>query len=510
MAHSPVPGDRRPSAPARDASAASVRPEARSTGAARRPVSAAEWVERIREEEMPALGATVALVQSITDDETASTDRLARVILQDAAMTAKVLKLANSAFYNPSRLNISTISRAIIVLGFNVVAEMAVGIRLVDALLSGGVRQRVVEEMARSFHAAVLARSIATIRRDPRSEEMFIAALLSNVGEMAFWSFGGEAAQQLDEALGKGELDPEAAQVAVVGFRLRQLSVGLAREWKLGPLLQSVLEERRPGPPEVSIRYALRVAAETRKGWESPASVELVAKLADFVGIPVEQMTAQLVSCTEEAVGIAACFGAGEAALQIPAPRRKTPEPAVEVSESHEPDPMLQLRILRELSGMISTGAGLNQVMNLVLEGLYRGVGFDRVLFAMLTPNRLQLVAKAGLGSGIEALRQHFLFSLDDTPEDLFNEFFRQPRALRFRPSEKVRGLRFDRLQMVTTASQVCIAPIVIKGRVIGLFYADRLAPVAVVDDEAFEAFQLFVQQVSLTSGSIQSGERGA
>lgn len=471
----------------------------------RSPKTAAEWVARIRDEEMPALGATVVLVQSIADDESASTDRLARVILQDAAMTAKVLKLANSAYYNPARLNISTISRAIVVLGFNLVAAMAVGIRLVDSLLAAGVRRRVVEEMARSFHTAVLTRSIASIRRDPRGEEMFIAALLSRVGEMAFWAFGGEAAQRLDAILSEGTLEPEQAQQAVLGFRLRQISVGLAREWKLGPLLQSLLEGRRPGPAEQSILFAQGIAVEARKGWEQPATRDLVRRLAHFANIPFEDMENALVSGTEEAVGVAACFGAGEAALQIPA--RRKPEAVAPLAEvvSRDPDPMLQLRILRELSGMISTGAGINQVMNLVLEGLYRGVGFDRVLFAMLTPNRQQLLGKAALGVGAEALRQQFVFSLDERAGDLFNEFFRRPRALRFRPGESVEGLRLDRLQMVTECVLGCIAPIVIRGHVIGLFYADRTAPSATLDDESFEAFQLFVQQIALSSGSIQS-----
>jgi HD-like signal output (HDOD) protein len=142
------------------------------------PQTAAEWVAHIREQDMPALGATVVLIQEVTGDERATNDRLAQVILQDPAMTAKVLKLANSAFYNPSRQSISTISRAIIVLGFNTVAEISLGIRLVDSLLSGGVQQRVLDEMALSFHAAVQARTIAGLRRDGHGEEVFICSLL--------------------------------------------------------------------------------------------------------------------------------------------------------------------------------------------------------------------------------------------------------------------------------------------------------------------------------------------
>src|SRR5574337_1270393 len=114
----------------------------------RLPSGAAEWIAHIRERDMPAFGATVAAVRKVTGDERASASRLAQVILQDAALTTKVLKLANSAFYNPTRQGVSTISRAIVLLGFDLVADIALGVSLVDALLAGGVRGRVVAEMA--------------------------------------------------------------------------------------------------------------------------------------------------------------------------------------------------------------------------------------------------------------------------------------------------------------------------------------------------------------------------
>ncbi len=463
------------------------------------PHSLSGWLAHIREREMPALGATVALVKSITEDEKASTDRLAQVILQDAAMTAKVLKLANSAYFNPARQNVATISRAIVVLGFDVVAEMAIGIRLVDALLTGGVRQRVVDEMAESFHGAVLARTIAGMKRDGRHEEVFIAALLSRVGEMAFWAFGGQAAIRLDALLHDGKLSREAAQAIVPGFPLRQLSIGLAKEWKLGTLLQSALEGgARPTPSEQAIRYGRKLALASSQSWAAPDVGLVIAEIAGFAAVDPELLHAQLAEATEEAASIARYFGATEAALRIPLPTPRQLEPA-ESEDPMLPDPMLQLRILREISGRVASGARLNELVQLVLEGVLRGVGFDRVLFAMLTPNRLQLVGKAGLGARVEQLRQKFIFTLGGAPDDLFNAFFRHARAIRLAGGKSPAGLSLERLQMISAAPIACLAPVVVQGQVIGLFYAERDQP-GELDDESFEAFQLFVQQLSLMS----------
>lgn len=483
--------------------------------AEREPRGLGEWVAFIRDQEMPALGATVALIHSVTEDDKSPTGKLAQAILQDAAMTAKVLKLANSVLYNPSRQVVSTISRAIVVLGFNAVAEIAVAIRVIDALLAGGVRQRVVNEMARVFHAAVQARALAALRRDGRSEEVFIAALLSRVGEMAFWCFGGKLAQRLDEALAAGQSDDEA-QMSVLGFRLRQLSQGLAREWKLGPLLQSVLDgSSRGAVPEQAIHFAHRFAVEVESGWDSPGLEKIVRGLATFAGLSCEAMREELVANSVEAARIAGYFGAAEVGELIPRPTPAAGAPEPEEADAAEtlamePDPHLQLRILREISGRIAAGANLNEILQLVLEGIYRGVGFDRVLFALMSQNRLQLVGKTSLGGGAEALRQAFIFSLDGTAGDLFNEFFRNPRAMRFGPGQTPPGIRLDRLLQVTDAACACIAPILAQGRPIGLFYADRSHSAEGIDDERFEAFQLFAQQVSLAvtaaSSSRQNG----
>jgi HD-like signal output (HDOD) protein len=503
------PGGRRPPGPALYPELSLDVPAGPSPATARGKRPLGEWVAHIREQDMPALGATVASIHSVTDDEKASTGRLAQVILQDAAMTAKVLKLANSALYNPARQMISTISRAIVVLGFNIVVEIAIAIRLVDALVAGGLRQRVLDEMAGSFHAAVQARSIAAMRKDGRSEEVFIAALLSRVGDMAFWCFGGDAARRLDDALNAGAGTPEEAQLAVLGFPLRQLAAGLVREWKFGPLLQSVLEGgKRSSPAEQAILFGQRLAREVENGWEAPATRRLIDEISTFVGIPATRLREQFGANAGEAARIVSDFGAPEVARRIPQAVPVEAEEPPGDTAIPLPDPQLQLRILREISGRIAAGATLNEILTLVLEGIYRGVGFDRVLFALLSPNRMQLIGKAALGVGAEGLRQHFIFSLDDTPGDLFNEFFRNPRALRLEPGRSLPGLHIDRLQLVTNSNLACIAPIQAQGRAIGMFYADRLNAARGIDDESFEAFQLFAQQVSVAVNAVASKRR--
>jgi hypothetical protein len=150
--------------------------------------------------------------------------------------------------------------------------------------------------------------------------------------------------------------------------------------------------------------------------------------------MPTGRLREVLSASSQEAAVVARYYGATEAANRIPVERPveiEPEEPEDEPTPLNQPNPQVQLKILREISGQIAARANLNEILQLVLEGIYRGVGFDRVLFGLLSPNRQQLVAKTALGAGADALRHRFIFTLNESPGDIFVEMFRNPRALR-------------------------------------------------------------------------------
>lgn len=460
------------------------------------------WVERIRDQDMPVFGRTVQEVRSVTEDENASAGRLSRAILQDAALTAKVLKLGNSVMFNPSHQGISTVSRAIVVLGFDLVGQIVLSIQLIDALLAGGLRERVALELARCFHAAVHARTAAIAKGSKAPEEVFIAALLSHVGEMAFWCFGGQAARSLDEALvEQPEEKPEDLQLDILGFRLHSLTTALAKEWRLGPLVLAVAESSgKPSADEQAIAAGYRLAQAVELGWESTQAKAALEKYAEFVGRPLADMTEEVTRNAVEAARVAAQFGAAEAARLIPLPPEGgLVDIAAEVAlvTDPEPDPMLQLKILRDLSMLLAGKPSLNDVLQLVLEGIYRGLGMSRAVFALQSADRSKLIGKVALGREADALVSRFVFSLDGRPGEVVNTVFAKGSAFNLCKAVP-EGLRLDRLEAVTGRKDALLAPIMAAGRVIGLFYADRSLS-RPPDDETWQGFLHFAQQASLS-----------
>ncbi|HHH44860.1 MAG TPA: HDOD domain-containing protein [Gammaproteobacteria bacterium] len=479
------------------------------------PVGLSGWVHKLGESGMPVFAHTARDISLVSDSSNSSAAELARVVLQDAAMTAKLLRVANSPIFNPMGRTISTVSRAVVVLGFQEVRSICLSIAVVESMLRGKQKQHVSEEMARSFHAAVQARSFARKRRDRSPEEVFIATLLFRLGDMAFWAFAGEAAEKMDAAVQQrpGEA-AEQVQQDVLGFRFRDLTLGLSREWKLGALLEQALEgktDRNPRAGNVALGYELALAAE--QGWETPEVGRLVERLAENLYLPVEEVEQLVQANAEEAANTAAFYGADRAGELIPVPgeRRGTRAAGdidtVEVPVFPQPDPVLQLGILRELSALMDSRPDFNSVLEMVLEGMYRGVGMDRTLFALRTPDHRMLVARYALGSGNEQLLGRFRFETVEGETSLFARVIESKQAVWVGAGDnpEIEQLVTPPVQEVSQGAGFFVTPIEIHGKVIGVFYADRQPSGRPLDEDSYTAFRHFAQQGNLALAYLSS-----
>ncbi len=479
------------------------------------PGSLSEWVQKLGESGMPVFARTARDIASLSDSGESSAAELARVVLQDAAMTAKLLRVANSPVFNPVGKPVSTVSRAVVLLGFDEVRSICLSIAVVESMLKGKQKQRVIEEMARSFHAAVQARAIARKRKDKSPEEVFIATLLSHLGDLAFWAFAGQSAERLDAALQQpGGDPPEAVQRQLLGFALRDLTLGLSREWKLGELLEQSLQgrcDRNPRAGTVILAYELATAAEG--GWDAPDVKRLVERIAENLYLPVQEVITLVRSNAAEAADTAAFYGAVQASRLIPVVPDGTEEPGAETQQPAapvflEPDPMLQLTILRELSALMETRPDYNLVLEMVLEGIYRGVGMDRTLFALRSTDHRFLAGRYALGADNEVLRRQFYIETVDARPNLLQHVIKTRQAAwAGQPGDRQqRALLTPELLAISAGAQFFVAPIEIRGKVIGVFYADRQVSGRPLDDDSFTSFRHFAQQGNLALAFLGAG----
>ena len=86
--------------------------------------------------EIPSIPLVLIKIIQTLDEDKSSASELEELILHDPALSARILRLANSAFYS-FRTEVKTISHAIALLGMNLVTSLAIGINIFDSFTKG-------------------------------------------------------------------------------------------------------------------------------------------------------------------------------------------------------------------------------------------------------------------------------------------------------------------------------------------------------------------------------------
>ena len=188
-------------------------------------------------------------------DPRTGTAQLQRVLSGDQAMAARILKLANSAYFGVAS-EVKTISTAINVIGY---AKLRVLLRhilvsgLFDSLSADRPGSQQIREM--SAAAGVACHQVSAASRCGDPEEMLNVGLLHNVGELALsWSFADEYQRMLSLA---DSITPSAAQLQVFGVDSRQVGVWLAESWAF-PRMFTYAVEHWPDPRQSLFDKPLR------------------------------------------------------------------------------------------------------------------------------------------------------------------------------------------------------------------------------------------------------------
>lgn len=473
------------------------------------PRNLAQWVELLNEEEMPIFAHTARKIAEISEHPSTSVAEFSQVILQDSAMTARVLRMANSVFYNPMGQSITTISRAVVRLGFDPIRSITLSIAMVDTLLQGKSREQVMLELARSIHAAVQAKVLAVECGDESPEEIFIATLLYRLGHMVFWCFpyGMDGALHDELALADGK--ESLAEKRVLGFALEELTVALNREWHLSKLLEIALRGKQENNPRARIMtLAWQLVRTVERGWEGAELDALVGQLARLIGRSPEQAYRLLGDNTLVARQAALDCGAVAASRFIPVPPQGDAPKAAPSGVMHPtPDFELQLGILRELSTMLSEGVDINAMIGMVLEGIYRGLGMDRAWFALLSPTSNALTVKYALGADREQLSGCYLAEPGGRRPNIFTETLMQLKPVWHQAGaptgELPKGIR-----PYLGSGDFFLMPVAVGGVPKGLFYADRAGSGRPMDEQSFQGFRHFGEQAAIALG-VLSQQRG-
>ena len=457
------------------------------------------WLDKFSRLEMPVLANVINEPSELAGNDDAEVDQLSNVILRDPHLTSQVLRIASSIQYNPSGKPINTISRAVVLIGFTGVRAICISSMVIESLLGKQPKGQLMEIMAQSFHAAVQAQNLAENCDDNTREEVFIAALLFHVGEMAFWSCGGDQRDELIARLEEGASLREAS-TEVLGASMKAITNGLAGLWNLGDTLEEALYPPQQTTQKViAVRLGDQLSRAVKDGWTSPEVGKIIAKMAKFSGVGFDVMKQRALDGADEAAQVATEYGASKICHLIPSRTMSDkPSEAEARSGQMEANPELQLNILKDLTEALAEQVDVNSIFQMVIEGMHRGIGLERVTVAFIQQDRAK--ARYVLGEGTDSWRDRFDFDVGRFSENILSYAIgkRQPVWIKDQTIKKLKYHYPPEMVKVLGKFPAFISVVSIGPRHVAVFYADRWDLGGLLNATQFDSFKHFVTQAQL------------
>lgn len=451
-----------------------------------------EWMDTLAEQELPTLNAVVREICELSEDDKCRAEDLTKIILRDADLTSKVLKIANSVHYNPSFASIKTVSRAIVHLGFDNLRNITLATTLIDFFLQGKPKLQLIQSLARSFHAAVQAKAMVPFLDGDKKEQVFIAALLRNISELALISTGLPLVADFIDARDQDPQAEHSLALEFLGVDTSLLSRHLIRDWVLGDLLSEACENHvHSSAAARAVNLGNQIATYIQRGIKSPEMIKLCQQTASLCKLPLEQAQQQILLMADEASVVAKTYGLDVLISALPDPEvlDAKEEPPEEVA-----DYLFQQR-LNQIHKAMMAGDSLPKVTQLSLAALHEGAAIARLAILFVDHKTKQLDVRYVAGKGTHLWRQQIKINLEQLRKgELLHEFLRHQEPYWYQPRLGQKDV--GALQIMGATGGLFLAPLQLNKRLLAIAYADGER--STLNARQFEEFQLIANQLNL------------
>jgi hypothetical protein len=225
----------------------------------------------------------------------------------------------------------------------------------------------------------------------------------------------------------------------------------------------------------------------------------VVEQVADFIGVSAEEAMQQVLASADEAVKVAATFGASKLCRLIPNtdPEQIRVQQEQRKAELLQPNLLILQQALQELGLMASQRADVGLILDTLLNGLYQGAGLERVMLVVLADGQSCFRAKRVVGEGTEDWLNDFLLPIQQREQPhIFSYVLRNKEALWMGvpASYSLNELVTQPIRQRLGPGMFFVAPLLAGTREIGVLYADSRVSGRALKHEQFVAFQRFTQ----------------
>jgi putative nucleotidyltransferase with HDIG domain len=265
--------------------------------------------------QIPTMPTIAAKVMQIVNDPHSSAEDVAKFISRDVALTSKVLRLANSAFYGIPR-TISSVNSAIVILGFNTIRSLVLSASVLKVFpqkpgLASFDRKAFWKH---SFMVGIASRMVAQIYRKKKLVDMetaFSAGLLHDIGKIILEQFSNDDYVPVVKASREQNIPLFLAEKSMLGMSHADVSGMLVDKWQMpnelkGPIVfhHSPLEDKSAQDMACIVHYANHICHLKGSGcMENESYAPLIKDVETILnlGITAEQLLEEFEKHIQEA-----------------------------------------------------------------------------------------------------------------------------------------------------------------------------------------------------------------
>lgn len=372
-----------------------------------------ETLRRIEEfEGMPSIPQIIIRVREISENPRSSVADLANIILSDHALTSRILKIANSAFYAEYSSRVSTITQAITLMGFRTVQNVVISLALFDAMGKFAHHKFDFRRFwSHSLSTGVIGKLLASAAHYKTPEEAFIAGFMHNIGVAILAVAFPEEYDIVLKKIDRGE-EQIAAEKSVFAIDHCEVGGWLARRWNLPPLLaKPVMEHHRRGLPSrqksnnplVDYIFLADLAYDVIFHVDEERRRQLCKSANDLAGIS-EEVVAKIIEIAPDVIKEIA----SELEISLKAPDAHRTEIASR-NVDHESAELAQrlnertreLAVIQEAGEALRQAGSEEEIIQTALEEVFRGMGIGRAILLQIDQNSNS--ARGILGFGVNS-----------------------------------------------------------------------------------------------------------
>lgn len=257
------------------------------------------WLALFAGSELPVLRHSVNEIERLRDNAENTNGRvLAAVIQHDPLLTLRVLAYIEAHRRLRQTTDITTIDRAIMMIGITPFFRDFQDLPVVEDRLKAHPQALLglLNTIKRARRAAHWAHTWAIMRRDMDVDEITLATLLHDVAELMMWLFAPQLAIRVRDTQ-RAEPTKRSAQIQqeIYGVPLYQLKLALTEAWRLPTLLAQLLDDRQAENPRVrNVKLAVDLARHSSSGWTDAALPDDFKAIRELLHVNQEALVRRL------------------------------------------------------------------------------------------------------------------------------------------------------------------------------------------------------------------------